>query len=484
MKKILLVGIVLGTWLSGAAQVAVQAEFLGRWDNDALVGSEAYNNTYSGMWGLAVNGREYGVIGSTAGTHIIDVTNPTLPVEAVFVPGASQGTQIIHREYKNYGCYLYAVCDEGPSTLQIIDISYLPDSVHVVYDSPALFSKSHTIYIDTAQALLYCFSVGGGPQGYSAMRVYSLENPELPEFIGAYSNFGGLQVGHCHDGYAHNGIAYLNCAYSGFAIVDFTNPYQPVTLGTLTDYPFAGYNHSGWATADGQYYYMADENHGFKLKAMSVADPSDIQVLATFDAASASNSSIPHNPVVACDYLYVAYYYDGLQVYDISDPADPRRVMYYPTSTLTNNGSYAGAWGVYPFLPSGNILVGDMQNGLYVVAGPSGECEANNATILNCQEATFTRDLAVVQDWKLYPQPAQGQLDMRLYWGESQQIVKFCLVDITGRVVARFDDQVLAQGENAIHLELPETLPAGMYVLQLQSEAGMAVRKALLGGRE
>ena len=45
---------------------------------------------------------------------------------------------------------IYIVCDEGnSSTLQIIDISNLPNSVTTVYDSDSLFQKSHNIFIDT-----------------------------------------------------------------------------------------------------------------------------------------------------------------------------------------------------------------------------------------------------------------------------------------------------------------------------------------------
>ena len=39
---------------------------------------------------------------------------------------------------------------------------------------------------------------------------------------------------------------------------------------------------------------------------------------------------------------------------------------YYDTFEPNHHDSYMGAWGVYPFLPSGNILLSDMQTGLYV----------------------------------------------------------------------------------------------------------------------
>ena len=65
--------------------------------------------------------------------------------------------------------YLYVVCDEGSSsTLQIIDVSNLPNSVNTVYDSNQLFTKSHNIFIDTATAKLYACASN------TAMDIYSL----------------------------------------------------------------------------------------------------------------------------------------------------------------------------------------------------------------------------------------------------------------------------------------------------------------------
>ena len=49
--------------------------------------------------------------------------------------GRAVGPEIIHRDYHDYQGYLYAVSDEGAASLQIIDISTLPDSASVVYDS-------------------------------------------------------------------------------------------------------------------------------------------------------------------------------------------------------------------------------------------------------------------------------------------------------------------------------------------------------------
>ena len=127
MKHILtLVLLSLPVLLSAQAQ---QATLLGHWRDPSIPGSDAYDNAFNEVWSVAVKGHEYGIIGSTLGTHFIDVTNPAQPFQAAFVPGKAQGVGIIHRDYKTYKHYIYGVCDEGNSSLQIMDFSTLPDSV-------------------------------------------------------------------------------------------------------------------------------------------------------------------------------------------------------------------------------------------------------------------------------------------------------------------------------------------------------------------
>ena len=77
--KLLSLALLLGISSLSAQE---EANLLGTWSDPNLVGSAFYNNIYNEIWGLAVNGHEYAVLGSTAGTHFIDVTDPTQPFEA------------------------------------------------------------------------------------------------------------------------------------------------------------------------------------------------------------------------------------------------------------------------------------------------------------------------------------------------------------------------------------------------------------------
>ena len=357
MKNIITILILLFSFFCNSQE----ANLIYNWNDTSLVGSWAYDNTYNEIWGFEINNHEFAVIGSTAGTHIFDVSNVQNIYETAFIAGAYTGGGVIHRDYHDFDGYLYAVCDEGSSsTLQIIDISNLPYSFNVVYDDNALFNKAHNIFIDTSTAKLYACASN------NAMDVYSLANPVLPVLI---NELNDPTIGHVHDAYVRNDTAYLNCGNDGFRVFDYSNvnsiSNQPNLLGSLTSYPDAGYNHSGWLNQSGDIYAMQDENHGYDIKILDLSDLTNISVISVFNSGVDANS-MAHNAIIKDNLLYVAYYHDGLRVYDISNPNTPIEVCYYDTYSPNNHISYRGAWGVYPYLSSGNILVSDMQTGLYI----------------------------------------------------------------------------------------------------------------------
>ena len=418
MKKIIFLLIFCGCIHTSKSQ----CNLLYHWEDTSLVGSWAYNNTYNEIWGVEVNNHEFAIIGSTEGTHIFDVTNPSVSYEAAFIPAPYVGGGVIHRDYHDYKGYLYIVCDEGnTSTLQIVDISNLPNSASIVYDTNALFTKSHNIFIDTASSKLYACAVKHtNPNNFaSAMEVYSLVDPLNPTLLYIYND-----VGHVHDAYVRNDTAYLNCGGDGFRIVDFSLlnlPSPPsipyVELASLTSYPDAGYNHSGWLNDNGTIYAMQDENHGYDIKILDISDFNNINVLATFNSGIDPNS-MAHNGIIKGDYLYVAYYHDGLRIFDISNPSNPIQVCYYDTYLPTDHVSYRGAWGIYPYLTSGNILVSDMQSGLYLFS-----CTPISTNTMNIDQNSF-----------IYPNPATGSITINIPEASSIK-----LYDMVGKLILQKD---------------------------------------------
>jgi|TARA_B110000263_G_scaffold97404_1_gene85105 choice-of-anchor B domain-containing protein len=432
MNRILLI-IGISFIITNQNYAQLNTNLLFHWDDSTLVGSNAYNNTYNEIWGLNINGSEIAIIGSTAGTHFFDVTNPAISNQIAFVAGAYTGPGVIHRDYHDFDDYLYIVCDEGSSsTLQIVDISNLPNSVNTVYDSNNLFNKAHNIFIDTATAKLYACAVS------NAMDVYSLHIADNPSLIYSYND-----VGHVHDAFVRNDTAFLNCGNDGLRIMDFTMVNtlgdQPVELASFTSYPDAGYNHSGWLNSDGTIYAMQDENHGYDIKILDVSDYNNISVLSTFNSGVDTNS-MAHNGIIKDNLLYVAYYHDGLRVFDISDPFNPNQVNSYDTYLPNNHNSYKGAWGVYPYLISGNILVSDMQSGLYIIE-------------LNTTSTDIKKELF---NTYIYPNPILSSFKI-----SNPSATSIKIYDISGRIIL---DKRITINNNTINRK---GIKNGLYIYKL-----------------
>ena len=315
--------------------------------SDSTLPINSLGGSYTDVYGVAINGGEYAVIGSTMGAHIIDVTNPSQSYEVAFVPGAFQGSSVTHRDYFHMDNYLYAVCDQGASTLQIIDLSNLPNSVTIIYDTDSLISTTHNIFIDTLNKKLYTTSG----------KVFDISDPINPSFLFHMGFF-------YHDLYVENDTGYFNCFSNGLQIYEMTTN-SPQYLGSLTSYPDQGTNHSGWKKDS--IYIMADENGGLSLKVIDVSDLNNLQVIALFNSGVLPSPAVPHNLIIRDNFVYVSYYCDGLQVFDISNPNNPIKVGYYDTYPSIYCSGFKGNWGVDPQLPSGIILASDVQSGLFIL---------------------------------------------------------------------------------------------------------------------
>jgi len=433
------------------SQDSMNVRLLYQWKDTTLIPSWAHENTYNEIWGYAKNGKEYAIIGTTAGTHIFDVTDPVNSTQVVFIAGAVQGDQIVHRDYHDYADYLYIVADEGSSTLQIADLSFLPDSAPLVYDSDVIFSRSHNIFIDAATARLY--TCGGN--GNNGIRIFSLANPVNPVEIINMSMPAAT-----HDVFARNDTAYINDGNQGLFIYDFSNIANPQLLGSLTNYPQQGYNHSGWLNAVGDKYIFADETHGMELKLLDVSDLGNMTITAFFGSGIVDTLSIPHNPIIKGDTAYVSYYHDGFYMFDISDPFNPFVAGFYGTSKEPNATNYRGSWGVYPFLPSGTVLVSDMQEGLFVFdvsnQPPEGEDE------FTVGRSPFT----------VFPNPSDGIFEIRIQNSELRtQNSELKVLNVLGEEI---DHQLINSSTHQLDLS---NQPNDIYFLQITSDDFSVTKK-------
>jgi len=440
------------------AQYAKQnINLLGHWFNPLQPAEPTYGIKYNSVWGWVdtLSGNtEYAILGSGAGTHFIDISDPANPTERDFVAG--RRNMCIWREYKTYGKYLYAISDDGaPNSLQIIDMSFLPDSVHVVYDGTSVFERAHTLYIDGDK--LYCGSINlPGGSGYYGMAVYSLANPELPSLLRVLEDDYPL-INYAHDMLVRNDTVFASCGYQGLFIYKYNSSMNVFeAINAMASYPDQGYNHSSAITPDGKTLIFCDEVPA--NKAVKLCDITDITNIPTPTLFKSNEGATAHNPYIyGNNRAVIAYYQDGLQIFDISNVLSPVRTGFFDTDTLhgLNDGypttpTYEGSWGAYIALPSGNILTSDMQNGLYIL---------DASLALGIQDVSVTANTIGV-----YPNPASSNLTVSLSLKNNSELI-FEIFDVTGRKITSENANV-SSGNSLKMIDLTK-LSIGVYVLKI-----------------
>ncbi|MCH9032841.1 MAG: hypothetical protein IIB00_11370, partial [candidate division Zixibacteria bacterium] len=180
----------------------------------------------SDCWGWsAPDSSEYAIMGTLNGLTFVNVT--TLEVVTT-IPGPTIACSKYWRDMRTYQHYCYCVseCSGTNQGLMIVDLQYLPDSVHLVgtFDtSPNGDSTSHNLGIDTVTGFLYI--VGKTTFPNPAMHIYDLADPENPTFVGSFGNSPGF-----HDINVHNDTAYIAEGFAPFFSIYDMSVKTPPTL--------------------------------------------------------------------------------------------------------------------------------------------------------------------------------------------------------------------------------------------------------------
>ncbi len=468
LKKI---NIVIGLWM-GLAPVALAQTYQAANINLLSVinpetGVNSFGDRYSGCWGWyqANKNREYAILGSQSGTYFVDVTNPTAPVICDYVAG--KRTACVWREVKSYQNYCYVVSDDAaPNSFQIMDMSYLPDSVRVVYDSKNLFERAHTIWVDGNKLYAGGLRLSNGTP--IPMAVFSLTNPASPTLL-RNLNQDIPSINYVHDMFVRRDTVYASAGYQGLRILRLTAANSFVSMGSLTNYPGSGYNHSSSLTSNGQYLVFTDEvPASLPIKFCNVSNLSNITVPAT--RQQFVNQTTPHNPfVIGNRWAVLASYQDGLQIYDMAAPTNPILAGYFDTypqggGNISNYGNdpYEGLWGAYPYLPSKNIIALDVRNGLFMLNFPPLATSVNEVNLTSYNPV-------------LYPNPAQTHFTFNLPTSVNEDL-RLTITGIDGKTLLEKTFNNRFNNYETVNIS---TLPTGLYFVNLQTDSQLIFTKKL-----
>lgn len=369
------------------------------------------------IWGFVDlnNQREYAIMGLRNATVVVDVSNPAQPVEV----GSITGTPSTWRDVKvyqyfdstdaEYKAFAYVTTEANSQGMQILDLTDLPNEVTLAATITD-FSTAHNVYISNVSytdgtalpGLTPYLYIEGSNRDGGAFRVFSLENPISPALVTA----APANAGYVHDATSmvitdsrtdscapgHNPCElFIDFNERTVDIWDMTNVNSPSLLSS-TGYTGASYTHSGWWSEDKMTIFIQDElderDSGLNttLRALDISDLTSPSIIGTYTGKTAA---IDHNGFTLGNYYYMSNYQRGLSVIDVSNPTDMKDVALFDTFSIpeSNSANFNGAWGAYPYLPSGNILVSDIEYGLFVLklnendgAFPATTSEGNNGS--------------------------------------------------------------------------------------------------------
>ena len=459
MKKILPIALSLICFVA-VAQTPCTNGFAGAYPCDGydllshidlnVLGSSAGNDSWG--WVDPDNGEEYAIVGLRNGTAFINITDPLNPVYLGKLPTHTDNST--WRDVKVYSNHAFIVSEAGGHGMQVFDLTRLrsvssppetfTEDAH--YDG---FGRAHNIVINEDTG--YAYGVGtstfnGGPH------FVNIQDPLNPVAAGGYAL----------DDYSHDAqvVTYNgpDTDYSGqeiligsneneIVVVDITDKGSPLPISS-TGYSNVGYTHQGWFTEDQRYFIVGDETDeigfGFNTRTL-VFDLLDLDNPQLLFEYYGPNESIDHNGYVKGDKYYMASYRAGLRVLDISDIANSNmtEIGYFDSYPSNDGADFDGAWSVYPYLPSGNIIISDIDRGFFLVKDP---------TVLGTNDVTVT-------DFSIYPNPAKNNINIQ---SQNIPLTQVEIFNVLGQRILSLD----FTGSTSENIDI-SSLNSGMYLVKI-----------------
>lgn len=426
--------------------------------------NQHFNSTlYSACWGYrAPNGREYAILGCPQGTAFVDITDTTNIHEVDFQTGLSSAW----REMKVYSHYAYIVSEASNSGVQIVDLQYLPDSVHFVttYFYPT-YTHTHSIQQDGPYLYLNGGNVSSGlsdPGGTTVLDLTS--NPELPVKRGSWGNF------YVHDCRVRNDTMYACNIYNPpgtISVIGLSNKDNLTTITSWVNNPNP-FPHNCALLPGRTFILTTDETSSpnGKLKVWNISNLSNVTLVTSWQPTGIT-TAIVHNVEVYGNYALVAHYTAGVRLVDISNPASPTEVAWYDTYPSSNTANFNGCWGVFMF-PSGKIIGSDRNTGLYVLRTTIPVTAVNqNTNVPN----TFELE-------QNYPNPFNPSTNIDFSLAKSSYI-KLAVYDMLGRQVALLADEFKQAGSYNISFDAAK-LSSGVYYYILRADNGFTSTKKMI----
>ena len=373
---------------------------------DAVSGNDCWG------WTDLSTGKEYALMGLDNGTAFIDLSDPLEPIYLGKLPTETIST--VWRDIKVFKDHAFVVADFNSQTLedermhgiQVIDLNILSGiSKPQVFNKDYLYldhGRAHNIVINEDSGFAY--SVGSNTFG-GGIHVVDISNPKNPVFISGFAD-----EGYSHDAQVviYNGPdidykgkeIFFGSNESKIVIIDVSDKDNIKTISTIKySNSSPGYTHQNWLTENHQYLLVGDELDEIKNIVQNtrtiILDISDLDNPVFHTEFLNKTDAIDHNGYVLNNEFFLASYTAGMRVIDILNINQKtlKEIGFFDTYNELKKDQYSntlnykissfdydhgnpskrrlpefnGAWSVYPFFKSKNIIISDINSGLFIV---------------------------------------------------------------------------------------------------------------------
>ena len=364
-------------------------------------------------WTDSSTGKEYALMGLDNGTGIIDISIPTSPLYLGKIPTATEPSS--WRDLKVFNDHVFIVSEAEGHGMQVFDLKQLRGlstkknfTADYTYTG---YGQAHNIAINTETGYAYTAGSGVAGNGRPGFGIHALNivDPLSPVLELQLSDFG-----YTHDAQIINYKGpdsdyfdkeiYVGSNETKVVFVDVTDKTDPQLISEF--FYDDEYTHQAWLTEDHSYALLGDEldeldksTQPWSLKTnvqtrTIVIDIRDLDNPILHFNYLSDTEAIDHNGYVLGSNYYLASYTSGMRVIDIINIEQKSfsEVGFFDThadnhdhnliKTTSNVWSdpgdhdgkkgqeieaFNGAWNVYPFFKSENIIISDINSGLFIV---------------------------------------------------------------------------------------------------------------------
>ncbi len=266
---------------------------------------------------VAISGNLAYVAAAFSGLRLVNINNPAAPVEVGSISWSQSNTAGL---FAVNGRIFIADRKDG---LRVVDATNPAGPVQVGYWN--VFSFAHSVQADNHYAYVAA--------GFNGVRIFSLNDPAHPVEVGAFLADGLFYTLKLSGSRLYAGTM-INSPAGGVYVLDISDPSHPQQIGYYQDISEC------WGIeVAGNTVYVADAGD---LKVFDFSHPPSLNLVGSYPLT-------PRGLTVRDGLAYVSQEFNGLNIYNVSNPAAISPVGSYKGANTFTHGP-VGLFGNYAFI--------------------------------------------------------------------------------------------------------------------------------------